>query len=92
LKRPGKVLHVTKGRMILVKATTAPPINSKVFNNKGREIGYVYDVFGPVKAPYVLVRTRENPEKVKHEVRGRVYFLSSSKKRRFSNWREMRRK
>jgi len=92
LKRPGKVLHVTKGKMILVKANTAPPINSKVFDSKGREVGYVYDVFGPVKAPYVLVKTKGDPERVKHEVRGRVYFLSTPKKRRFSNWRGMKRK
>lgn len=92
MKRPGRVLHVIKSKMILVKANIAPPINSKVFDSKGREVGFVYDVFGPIKSPYILVKTKNDSEIVKHEARGRLFFISSSRKRRSSSWRGMRRK
>ncbi|MEM4189239.1 MAG: hypothetical protein QW544_01815 [Candidatus Caldarchaeum sp.] len=44
-------------KSILVKAHLLPKLAAKVFDNRGREVGYVSNVFGPVAGPLVSVKT-----------------------------------
>ena len=57
MRRLGKVLHLSSmtGHPI-VKARTTPRIGEKVYSGDLKPIGYVFDVFGPVDAPYVAVK------------------------------------
>lgn len=73
----GVVSHLTKRKRILVKATNIPKLNSKVYDEKGNEIGVVIDVLGPVREPYVSVKPikKENLE----EIIGKELYVNSSR-------------
>lgn len=62
MRRLGKVLHVSASGNMVVQATMAPSIGSRVVDEKIREVGSVYDVIGPVSRPYVVVRPAEGVE------------------------------
>jgi rRNA processing protein Gar1 len=51
----GKALHVVN-RGFVVKAVNSPKLGRPVFDLKKRRVGNVIDIFGPVKAPYVLIK------------------------------------
>jgi RNA-binding protein len=64
-QRLGTVLHVSSssGNLIL-KADGSVKIGDVVVDGRGKKIGSVFDLFGPVSAPFVAVRPRvESPEK-----------------------------
>lgn len=56
MRRLGTVLHVSSHGYIIVKAELFPRLNSTVLTKRMKKIGTVYDVFGPVKAPYVSIK------------------------------------
>ena len=58
--RVGSVLHVSRssGNLIL-KSKTEVKIGDVVRDNKGKNIGRIFDVFGPVHDPYLSVKPRK---------------------------------
>ena len=58
--RVGVILHVShsSGNLIL-KSKTEVKIGDVVRDNKGKNIGRVFDVFGPVTSPYISVKPRK---------------------------------
>lgn len=52
----------TIGDKLLVKLTTMPEMNAKVFSETGDEIGKVVDIIGPAKAPFALVLGKDVKE------------------------------
>ncbi len=55
----GTIVRVSEDKA-LVAVKNIPRLADKVVDAKAREIGYVSNVFGPVKTPFVMVRlTRE---------------------------------
>ena len=62
MRRLGTALHVVQKRLIvrgeLVEANEKdiPKANSIVVDQKRMKIGRIFDVFGPVKHPYIIVR------------------------------------
>jgi rRNA processing protein Gar1 len=80
MRRLGKILHVsqTTGNFI-VKAQSEARIGEKVFDSKLHEVGYVFDFFGPVSAPYASVKPNlSNP----HRLVGQVLYLVGGEKGR----------
>jgi rRNA processing protein Gar1 len=64
--RIGTVMHISKssGNLILESSRNAK-IGEMVTDSKGKRIGVVFDIFGPVDSPYASVRTRvKNPERL----------------------------
>jgi RNA-binding protein len=49
------VLHVTK-RGIVLQAEQTPKLGVPVYNGERKRVGQVWDVFGPIGNPYVLIR------------------------------------
>lgn len=54
----GRVLHVSSSRNLILKAKTMPKIGADVADENLKSVGTVFDVFGPVHAPYVAVKPR----------------------------------
>lgn len=78
----GKVLHVSKsGRLIIKAYTKPPPVNTIVFDENLDEIGFVYDVMGPVSSPYISVQVEKSKIKLENLV-GRVVFIKLKKFKR----------
>lgn len=54
----GKVVNVTRRGQAVARAPThgaKPPLGARVTDARGREVGKVADLIGPVREPYVIV-------------------------------------
>lgn len=61
----GRARLYSKRGNLVVEARETPTIGDKVYDDRLMVVGYVYDVIGPVKNPYVLVKvdtSRWKPE------------------------------
>lgn len=61
LKLLGEVFRISKG-LVVVKAYTVPKLTAKVYDGKGREVGYVSNIFGPVASPLVALKPVSDKE------------------------------
>ena len=69
LYRIGQVLHVSNTKNIILKAEKVPHIGNQVIDEKLKQIGTVFDVFGPTSSPYVAVKPNtQNPEQFINQV------------------------
>jgi RNA-binding protein len=75
----GRVRALTPSRNIIIKTDKAPKIGSEVVDENLKVVGKVFDVIGPVSAPYAVVKpTVSEPAKL---VNKPVYLLLSKTKR-----------
>jgi RNA-binding protein len=78
LQKLGRVGAFTPSKNIIVKTEKAPKIGSEVFDENLKVVGKVFDIIGPVSAPYAVVKpTVSEPAKL---VSKAVYLLLSKKK------------
>jgi RNA-binding protein len=64
--RVGTLSHVSSssGNLIL-RAERQVKIGEAIADSRGKYVGQVFDVFGPVEAPFIAVKTRiKDPEKL----------------------------
>ncbi|RLI78539.1 hypothetical protein DRP07_10965 [Archaeoglobales archaeon] len=57
LRKAGIVKHVTS-RFVVVSANpeALPKVGSQIFTKRMEKIGVVYDIIGPVKSPFLLIK------------------------------------
>ncbi|PVX23530.1 MAG: hypothetical protein CW716_11975 [Candidatus Bathyarchaeum sp.] len=83
MNRIGHVLHVSNTKNMILKAENIPRIGDKVANDKLKQVGTVFDVFGPTSSPYVAVKPiSQNPEQLVNQVLYAVPFKAGRRKRR----------
>ena len=59
LKKLGKPLHTSKSSgNLIVKLESETKIGEPVMDPKGRRIGEVFDIFGPVDTPYASIKLK----------------------------------
>jgi rRNA processing protein Gar1 len=56
LKNLGKYLHTTPQGLAIIKLQNTAAIGTPVVDEKGRPVGNVADVFGPIASPYCSVK------------------------------------
>ena len=79
MQRLGKVSNVTPSRNMVVKAENSPKMGFEVVDENLNVVGKVFDIIGPVSAPYAVVKPSiREPEKL---VNKPVYLLLSKTKR-----------
>ena len=79
LLRLGKVSNVTPSRNMVVKAENTPKMGFEVVDENLNVVGNVFDIIGPVSAPYAVVKPCiKEPEKLLTKP---VYLLLSKTKR-----------
>ncbi len=79
MQRLGRVSNVTPSRNIIVKTENTPKMGAEVVDENLKVIGKVFDIIGPVSAPYAVVKpTIREPDKL---VNKPVYLLLSKTKR-----------
>ena len=79
MQRLGKVSNVTPSRNMVVKTENPPKIGFEVVDENLNVVGNVFDIVGPVSAPYAVVKSSiREPEKL---VNKPVYLLLSKTKR-----------
>ena len=64
--RIGTVMHISRSsRNLILESSRNAKIGETVTDAKGKRVGVVFDVFGPVDSPYASVTTRiKNPERL----------------------------
>nr|MDO8078497.1 Gar1/Naf1 family protein [Candidatus Freyarchaeota archaeon] len=88
MRRLGKPLHLTARGDLIFRVNFTPRIGSKVVTKKGKEVGRIFDVFGPVKTPYVSVKPQVDPDVAESLVGEVLYELVDRKKRRYPKKRK----
>ncbi len=79
MQRLGRVLNVTPSQNVVVKIDKTPQIGSAVVDENLQVVGKVFDVIGPVSAPYAVVKPAiKEPEKLTNK---QLYVLLSKKER-----------
>jgi rRNA processing protein Gar1 len=56
LKNLGKYLHTTPQGLAIVKLANMVSIGTAIVDEKGRQVGQVADVFGPIASPYGSIK------------------------------------
>ena len=57
MQRLGKVSNVTPSRNVIVKTEKPPKIGTEVVDENLNVVGKVFDIIGPVSAPYAVVKS-----------------------------------
>ena len=79
MQRLGKALHVTPSQNIVVKTDKTPKIGSAVVDENFKVVGKIFDIIGPVPAPYAVIKPAiKEPEKLTNK---QLYLLLSKKER-----------
>ena len=72
MRRLGTALHVVQKRLIVRgellegSEVIVPRVNSLVVDQKKIKIGRVFDIFGPMKHPYIIVRPNKGIDAAAH--------------------------
>ncbi|HEW93473.1 H/ACA RNA-protein complex protein Gar1 [Candidatus Geothermarchaeota archaeon] len=78
MKKAGKILHYTKYKVFVIEADSKVIPNTYLIDDRGRKIGLVVDVIGPVSKPYLVVKPLiKDPEKY---VGKEVYYTREKRK------------
>ena len=78
LQKLGRVRALTPSKNMIVKTEKAPKIGSEVVDENLNVVGKVFDIIGPVSAPYAVVKpTVREPAKLLNKP---VYLLLSKTK------------
>ena len=56
MQRLGRVLHITPSHNIVVKIENVPKIGEKVVDENIKPVGNVFDIIGPIHAPYAIIK------------------------------------
>jgi len=79
LQKLGRMRALTPSRNLIVKTEQPPKIGAEVFDENLKVIGKVFDIIGPVSAPYAVVKlTVSEPAKL---VNKSLYLRLSKAKR-----------
>jgi RNA-binding protein len=79
LQRLGRIINVTPSQNIIVKTEKPPKIGSSVVDQNLKVVGRIFDIIGPVSAPYVVVKpTVKEAEKLVNQP---LYLLLSKNER-----------
>jgi RNA-binding protein len=79
LQRLGRISNVSPSGNAIVKAEKPPKIGSEVVDENLNVIGKVFDIIGPVSAPYAVIKPNvREPAKLLNKP---VYLLLSKTKR-----------
>lgn len=85
----GDVLHRSgSSGHLIVRLEAETHIGEPVYDGKGNRVGTVFDIFGPVEAPFASVRTREEKEVAEHG----ALFLGEGKRQSRPRDRSRRRR
>ncbi|MBS7659749.1 MAG: Gar1/Naf1 family protein [Candidatus Bathyarchaeia archaeon] len=75
--RLGSALHISSSGNIIVKIENLPKIGDKVVDENLNVVGEVFDIFGPVSAPYAAVKPKTTkPENLVNKL---LYVFPRSK-------------
>lgn len=92
MKHLGNILHLANSGKLIVRSEQMPPAHAFVYTNDKQQIGKVYNVFGPVKNPYISVSLFKSVNRRDLESRvGEKLYVSTKKDMKQSRGSKSRR-
>ncbi len=82
MKWLGLVMHVSSKGNLIIQSDFTPPLNAFVVTENKRKAGTIFDVFGPVKKPYISVAPSIPNEDAKDLVGAALYLKNREKNTR----------
>ncbi len=82
----GRVVTVTRSGKLVVRASFAPPLGSRVYDDRLALVGEVYDIMGPVSSPYVSIRPSSKALRLESYV-GKVLYVETAGRRGRRRWK-----
>ena len=80
MKHLGNIVHLANAGKLIVRSEQMPPAHAFVYTNDKQKIGKVYNVFGPVKNPYIAVSLFKSVNRRDLESRtGEKLYVSTKK-------------
>ena len=93
MKRLGTALHAVQNKLIIQSEqivgseTDIPRTNSWVVDQKRTRVGKVFDIFGPINHPYIIVRPNREVDAAAHV--GKKLYIDEAPGRD-SKWKRLR--
>ena len=93
MKRLGTALHAVQNKLIVQSEqivgseTDIPRTNSWVVDQKRTRVGKVFDIFGPINHPYIIVRPNRGVDAAAHV--GKKLYIDEAPGRD-SKWKRLR--
>ena len=93
MKRLGTALHAVQNKLIVQSEqivgseTNIPRTNSWVVDQKRTRVGKVFDIFGPINHPYIIVRPNRGVDAAAHV--GKKLYIDEAPGRD-SKWKRLR--
>lgn len=93
MKRLGTALHVVQNKLIVQSEqivgseTSIPRTNSWVVDQKRTRVGKVFDIFGPINHPYIIVRPNRGVDAAAHV--GKKLYIDEAPGRD-NKWKRLR--
>lgn len=81
MKLLGRVMNTFEPDKAIVKAKDVPEIGAEVYDENMRVIGYVQDIMGPVRSPYVSVKIYKNKISLSYIKNRLLYWKGVSRRK-----------
>jgi rRNA processing protein Gar1 len=82
MMRIGQVVRLSSEGTIIIRSQTAPPMGAIVCDNRGRDLGRIIRVTGPVSSPYAIIKpVGSMPEGLMRLIGGDVYLSQTVQRR-----------
>lgn len=79
MKWLGFVMHVSSQGKLILQSDFTPPLNALVATESKQKVGRIFDVFGPVKRPYISVAP-SIPSKDSQDLVGAALYIKNREK------------
>jgi RNA-binding protein len=82
MRKLGTISHISNKGRAIIRSDKTPGFGLPVYNGNEFKIGFVYDIFGPTKNPYVSVKIYAKYSKnLENRVGDSLYIPPKSSKR-----------
>ncbi|MCD6563762.1 MAG: hypothetical protein J7K23_07620 [Thermoproteales archaeon] len=79
MKKIGKVIVITRNNNAIVRIKRKLHLGSKVYDEKMRIIGFIYDIIGPVKKPYAVIKI-DSSKITPNSLTGKTLFIENERR------------
>lgn len=77
MKKLGVISHISKKGKIILRSDKTPAFAQHVFTPDKKKVGFVHDIFGPTKEPFISVKIHTKYSKNLENRVGEILYVQS---------------
>jgi RNA-binding protein len=86
MKKLGTILHLSNRGRIILRSHQTPALGLSVFDSRNKKVGFIHDVFGPTKDPYISVKIHVSNSKNFENRVGETLYVPKQDKQSKKKW------